>query len=232
MPSIARKHQLQGSLIYHIINRGNRRDDIFHYKEDYQYFIKLLSYYSTKFKAYIYHWVIMPNHYHILIEIQDPAGLSKMMAGLGRSYVYYYQKQYKLGGHIWQGRFKSQPIEKEKYLLSCARYIERNPVKAKIVEIAEEYKYSSAGYYVYDKTDGITNPDPSFESFGNDITERRLNYSNFLKIYDEKEGETLFKGDIDTPIGDIDFKSKLVYSQGRYLPRRKGRPRECVIFAS
>jgi len=171
MPSTARKHQLQGALIYHIMNRGNRRDDIFHRQKDYNYFIGLLANYSDRFEVLIYHWVIMPNHYHILIEIKESEKLSKMMAGIARSYVYYYQKNYNLGGHIWQGRFKSQPIEKEKYLLSCGRYIERNPIKAKIVKN-------------------------------------------------------------ESPIGSVEFKAKLVYEQGRYIPRREGKAPKAVVLSS
>ena len=231
MPSTARKHQLQGSLLYHIINRGNRREDVFHYAEDYQYFIKLLSCYSLRFEAFIYHWVLMPNHYHILLEIVDPAKLSKMMAGLARSYVYYYQKQYKLGGHIWQGRFKSQPIEKERYLLSCARYIERNPLRAKMVNSPEDYKYSSAKFYAHGKEDNLTKVDPSFESFGSSISERRSNYADFLKIHNVEE-DALFKENNETVLGGQKFKARLVYEGGRYLPRRKGRIHEQSVFVS
>jgi len=230
MPGRARKHQLQGYLIYHVINRGNRRDDIFHYPEDYKYFIRLLSDYSDKFETSIYHWVIMPNHYHILLEIEDPEKLSKMMAGLARSYVHYYQKNYKLGGHIWRGRFKSQPIEKEKYLLRCGRYIERNPVKAKMVGLAEDYEYSSAKFYVYGMPDNLTKDDPCFESFGDAITERRKNYADFLKVFDEEE-ESLFKND-ESPIGSTQFKAKLIYTKSRFMPRRKGKARKCSALCT
>jgi len=173
----------------------------------------------------------MPNHYHILLEIVDPANLSKMMAGLGRSYVYYYQKSYKLCGHIWQGRFKSQPIEKEKYLLSCARYIERNPLRAKMVSSSEKYEYSSAKFYVYGKEGNLTKIDPCFESFGSNISECRSNYADFLKIYKEEE-ELLFKENNEPVLGSREFKARLVYKKGRYLPRRKGRVPEYAGFVS
>ena len=224
MPGTARKRQLQGSLIYHVINRGNRRDDIFHYPEDYRYFIKLLSSYSDKFEVLIYHWVIMPNHYHILLEIENPEKLSKMMAGVARSYVYYYQRNYRRGGHIWQGRFKSQPVEKEKYLLRCGRYIERNPVEAKMVKLAQGYEYSSAKFYVYGIPDNLTTEDPCFESFGDNIIERKKNYAEFLKMFDE-EDEGLFKNG-ETPVGNAQFKARLIYAESRFLPRRKGAARE------
>ena len=230
MPGTARRHQLQGSLIYHIINRGNRRDDVFHTPRDYEYFINLLSDYSNRFEALLYHWVIMPNHYHLLLEIKEPEKLSKMMAGLARSYVHYYQKNYNLGGHIWQGRFKSQPIEKEKYLLSCGRYIERNPVKAKIVNLSEQYEYSSAKFYCKGAFDNLTSEDPYFESFGKDLPQRRKNYSGYLKTYEEQE-ELMFKEN-ESPIGSADFKARLLYEQGRYISRRKGRTPEVAALNS
>ncbi len=230
MPGSARRHQLQGSLVYHVINRGNRRDDVFHYAEDYKYFIKLLSDYSDRFEASIYHWVIMPNHYHIVLEIANPENLSKMMAGLARSYVHYYQKNYKVGGHIWQGRFKSQPIEKEKYLMRCGRYIERNPVEAKMVRLAEDYEYSSARFYIYGISDGLTKNDPCFESFGVDTAKRRKNYSEFLKTFD-KEERVLFKNS-ELPVGGAQFKARLIYAESRFMPRRKGKARECVTLSA
>lgn len=226
MPGAARKHQLQSSLIYHIINRGNRRDDVFHYPEDYEYFIKLLADYCTKFDALIYHWVLMPNHYHILLEIKNPEHLSRMMAGLGRAYVYYYQRNYNLGGHIWQGRFKSQPIEKEPYLLACGRYIERNPLEAKMVNSAEEYEYSSAKFYVNGAPDHLTKEDPYFESFGQDVSQRRKNYAEFLKEFNEEE-KVLFENEL--PLGNGQFKAKLFYAEGRYMPRRKGKASRVVL---
>jgi len=172
----------------------------------------------------------MPNHYHLLLEIPDPENLSTMMAGFARSYVHYYQKEYSVGGHIWQGRFKSQPVEKETYLLTCARYIERNPVKAKMVKTAEEYKYSSAKYYIFGKSDGITTEDPCFETFGLNISERRKNYAEFLTSFDEEE-LALF-GEKQYPIGSPLFKTKLIYTQGRYMPRRRGNIPISVAFDS
>ncbi|MFH1504212.1 MAG: transposase [Candidatus Omnitrophota bacterium] len=134
MPSAGRTHQLSQSLLYHVFNRGQNRDKIFHDNEDYNYFIKLLSNCCKAKELKIYHWVIMSNHYHIVLELDEPKMISSAMAGIARSYVYYYHRKYKSAGHLWQGRFKSQPIQKELYLLGCGRYIERNPVKAGMVE--------------------------------------------------------------------------------------------------
>lgn len=89
----------------------------------------------------------MSNHYHLLLELDDPCLLSGFMAGFNRAYTHYYHKVNKSSGLLWQGRFKSQPVQKENYMLVCGRYIERNPVVANIVSEAVDYTYSSAKFY-------------------------------------------------------------------------------------
>ena len=224
MPYVARTHQLGHSLLYHIYNRANGRNEIFHDPADYQYFLNLLSNYSKNRDFNIYHWVLMPNHYHILLEIDEPERLSSIMAGIARSYVYYYHFKYKSAGHLWQGRFKSQPIEKELYLLSCGRYIERNPVKANMVNFAEEYPYSSARFYIFGKQDNITAEDPLVESFGIQIDERRKAYKEFLETFDSEEDQ-IFKN-LESPQGSKEFLKRLIKEKGLFLPRRQGRVRK------
>lgn len=224
MPYIARTHQLKQSLLYHIYNRGNAREQIFYDTEDYRYFIVLIAKYSIAYDIQVYHWVIMPNHYHMIIEIKEPEKISSIMAGIGRSYVHYYHKKYKSSGHLWEGRFKSQPIQKEMYLLTCGRYIERNPVKAGLVKIAEEYRYSSACYYVHGKDDSITIEDPIFSTFGKEVIDRRGGYKRFLETFDSEE-ERLFEN-LEEPQGSKEFVNRLVKEKGLFLPMRQGRPRK------
>jgi putative transposase len=227
MPSIARMHQLSGSLLYHIYNRGNARSTVFHDGEDYFYFIELLSRYAKKHSFLVYHWVLMPNHFHVLLEMEEPERISSIMSGLARSYVYYYHRKYQSTGHLWQGRFRSQPVEKESYLLACGRYIERNPVKAKMVTSAEDFPYSSACFYVLGKEDNLTSEDPLFSSFGNEVNSRRNRYKLFLESFDVKE-ESFFEK-VEHPRGSQQFLTKLTKEKGLYLPRRQGRPRKELI---
>jgi putative transposase len=221
MPSIARTHQLKQSLLYHVYNRGNARNQIFHDKEDYLSFINLISSYSEKHGFLIYHWALMPNHYHLLLEIEKPERLSSIMSGLARSYVYRHHGKYQSCGHLWQGRFQSQPIQKELYLLICGRYIERNPVNANLVTYAEDYPYSSASYYVRGMRNNLTTEDPLFVTFANEITQRRKEYKHFLETFDSEQ-ENLFEN-LKHPQGSKEFISKLVNDKGLYLPRRRGR---------
>ena len=220
MPSYARRHQLGRTLIYHIFNRSNARLEIFHSEQDYRHCIKLIREYSDSFSAKVYHWVLMPNHYHLLLEIDIPEELSAMMAGLNRAYTHYYHATYHSAGFLWQGRFKSQPVEKESYLIACGRYIERNPVRAGIVSEAAEYSYSSARFYCKGEPDGITIEDPTFCEFGKDDIKRRSWYIEFLRDFNSEEEK--FFGNFEHPLGSQEFIHRLLKINGRYVPRRKG----------
>jgi len=228
MPSYSRKHQLSGSLIYHVFSRSNARIGIFNNEKDSQYFIKLINEYSFKFNFKVYHWVIMPNHYHLLLELEDPGKISKFMAGLSRAYTHYYHRAYFTSGFLWQGRFKLQPVQKERYLIACGRYIERNPVAASIVLQAQDYSYSSARFYCSGYKDGITVEDPVFVEFGKEIKLRQLAYTEFLRNFDNEE-EKSFEN-LEIPQGDKEFVRRLIKERGHYLPRRRGRLAERIVM--
>ena len=216
MPYTARTHQLNLSLLYHIFNRGHNRGMIFHDDEDYQFFIHLLADYATIGKLSIYHWVLMPNHYHVVLELDEPTKISSLMAGIGRSYACYHHRKYHSAGTLWQGRFKSQPIQKELYLNACGRYIERNPVKAGVVGMAWDYLYSSAAYYALGKQDCLTVQSPLFDDFGETIESRRQKYQEFLLAFDSDK-DTLFEN-VEFPRGSAEFKKRLLKENGRYSP--------------
>lgn len=221
MPYYARRHQLEGNLLYHVLNRANARNKIFHDSADYDYFLAIVLKYSKQKRMSIYHYCIMPNHYHLLLEIKEPEALSSAMAGINRSYSVYYHKRFKTSGYLWQGRFKSKPIQKDKHMLACGRYIERNPVVCGIVSRAEDYPHSSAKYYIKGIRDILLSEDPLYQSFGKNPEERRVRYSQFLLDFDKEEEEGY--NNFDVPAGDAAFVSRLYRKQGRYLPRRQGR---------
>jgi len=221
MPSCARKHQLQHSLIYHIYSRSCNRQSIFKQKDDFRYFISLLQDYCQRFEVSLYHWVIMSNHYHLVIELNTPEIISKMMAGLHKTYSNYHHKVYGTVGFLWQGRFKLQPIQKELYLIACGRYVERNPVRAGMVKVAYDYEYSSAKYYCLGIPDNLTKTDPYFTDLGNDAKTRQQRYRGFLQNYDEQREE--YFSQLNLPCGNIEFIKRLVSKNGHLFPRRKGR---------
>jgi len=220
MPTRPRRHQLRNSLIYHAYNRSNNRVPIFIKDEDYQHFLTLLREYCARFILRMYHWVIMSNHFHILFEIKNPEEISPFMAGLERAYTHYHHSRYHESGLLWQGRFKLQPVQKERYLIACGRYIERNPVRARITQAAADYHWSSASYYCTGVNDNLTYADPTYVNFGPDAGLRQSSYRQFLQNFDT-EKEKMFRSCVN-PVGNRSFIGKLQLSRGRYVGRRKG----------
>lgn len=212
----ARKYQTKKSLIFHVINRGILKQDIFHDEDDFSCFKSLLKKYSLKESLKIYHWCIMSNHYHVVLEISDPERISKVVGGWQQVYALRYHKKYNTAGKLFQGRFKSQAIDDGRYLLACGRYVEQNPIRAGVCRNLDDWKWSSANFYIKNKTDGLTSQNPYF-NFSQD------------KSYDySEELESLFKSSADI-IGSKEFSSQLIKVEGRPAKRKRGRRPELII---
>lgn len=133
---------IDDGLIYHVIDRGNNRQDVFHKQDDFQAFLQALSDLKERKPFALYGYCLLNNHFHLLIRPQD-ASISRIMQSLLVSHTQRYHKHYRSGGHVWQGRFKSPVIQNDEHLLTVLRYIEANPLRAKIVDRAEDYPWSS-----------------------------------------------------------------------------------------
>lgn len=141
MPRIPRGDSANG--IYHIINRGNMRMQVFNDAEDYEYFLELLHNSAKRYKVAIHAYCLMPNHFHLLLSPEREGSLSRMMQWLMTSHVRYYHRKNKTSGHVWQGRYKSFMVEKDSYYIGVMRYIEANALRAGLVEKAEDWIYGS-----------------------------------------------------------------------------------------
>ena len=132
---------------YHIINRGVEQRVVFKEPADYEHFEALMCSYLQSFGITLHNYCLMPNHYHLLIEITRE-NLSRFMRQLNMNYAIYFNKKYKRTGHLWQGRFKSWYVTDEAYLYTLMRYIEQNPLKAGMVKDLQAYPYSSYRYFL------------------------------------------------------------------------------------
>ena len=131
---------------YHVITRGNQRQNIFKEEEDFEKYLAILRRYKVRYGFNLYAYVLMSNHVHILIETGS-VGLSKIFQGINQSYTLYFNKKYHLSGHLFQGRYKAILCDKDAYLLSLLKYIHLNPVRARMVKDAGDYRWSSHGLY-------------------------------------------------------------------------------------
>lgn len=128
---------------YHLIARGNQKQRVFLDEEDFKEYLERLRQYKRKFNFKLYAYCLMPNHIHMVGQIEVAKNLSKFMQGITLSYSLYFNDKYSGVGHLWQGRFKNKIIAKDRYLVDCINYIELNPVRAKIASVPREYCWSS-----------------------------------------------------------------------------------------
>lgn len=140
---------------YHILNRGNQKQDIFIEDEDYAKYLELLKHYKRKFWYRVFCYCLMPNHIHILIQPRETSELPLIMQGLSQTYTIWFNEKYKKVGHLWQGRFKNMVINRDDYFIECISYIEANPVRAKIVSSPADYLWSSYKSRVFGINDGV-----------------------------------------------------------------------------
>ncbi len=141
MPRTARASV--GGTCYHVINRGNRRARVFHHPSDYQAFVDLMARSSAKVPMRVLGYCLMPNHFHFILYPFGDGDLSRWMQRLMTAHVRRYHKKYGTDGRIWQGRFKAFPIEQDRHLLTVLRYVERNPLRARLSNTAESWPWSS-----------------------------------------------------------------------------------------
>lgn len=147
---------------YHIITRGNQKQQIFLDKADFMVCISALRRYKKRYEILLYGFCLMPNHIHIIGEPKQPQSLSRFMHGFLRSYTAHFNHRYEKVGHLWQDRFKSRVITRDRYLLDCINYIEQNPVRAGLVKTALDYQWSSYRERVLDNNNNGTLLDPLY----------------------------------------------------------------------
>ncbi|HZU38672.1 MAG TPA: transposase [Gemmataceae bacterium] len=227
MPRVPRQAQQATGCYYHVMNRGHNREVVFACDEDYRYFLDLVDRYRQRFPWRLYHDCLMGNHFHLLVRCEDPKALSACLAGLLLSYVHYAHRRYGFVGHLWQGRFKSPVVAAEQYFLSCARYIERNPVVAGIVALPWEYRWSSAPAYALGKADPLLSYNVWYRELGGDDAQRQQRWREFL-LGDDPREEEVRRGDWTT--GDDAFRRR-VQRQASRPARRRGRPRKGPVRA-
>ena len=145
----------------HVIVRGNNREPIFYAEEDYRFYLEKLQQACEKHQCDLHAYVLMTNHVHLLITPHTEDGISKSLQMLGRYYVQYFNHTYQRTGTLWEGRYKATLIDSERYLLTCYRYIELNPVRAEgMVDHPSEYPWSSYRYNVVGESDPLVVPHP------------------------------------------------------------------------
>ncbi len=166
--------------IYHVMLRGNERKNLFFDDEDRLRFLETLSIKKKEVGFILYAYCLMDNHVHLLIrEGNETLGLT--MKRINVSFANYFNQKYHRIGHLFQDRFKSEPIKDERHLLAVLRYIHQNPVKAGMVNHAGRYNWSSYCEYVGTRTNSNVDTDFILSIFAKDQREARLLFAQFME---------------------------------------------------
>lgn len=193
MPRLARF--IPENSYFHILSRGNNRQDVFLEDKDFNVFLSFLKECLKRFSWKLYHYVLMTNHYHLILYNQIPKNLSEGVKLLNLKYVQYFRKKYGGVGHLWQDRFKSFIIEDGKYILECGRYIELNPVRAGIVNKPEDYRWSSCHYYFTGIQSDLVSPSPEYLGLSDRRENREKLYIQFIsdRVKEKRNLERYFR---------------------------------------
>ncbi len=180
MPRVARQASAAG--YYHVVARGHNRQAIFRDSQDYQQYLIYLSRFKEAPSCRCYHFCLMPNHLHLLLGMDSVRSLTGMMRRVQQAYQFHWRRRYDLVGNLWQGRFKSIPVDQDEYLLEASRYIERNPVRAKLCVLPEDYPWSSAHLYLKERSKGcgLLDLSPAYLMLGSSEEKRRQRYREHI----------------------------------------------------
>ena len=221
MPRLART--VCARVPHHITQRGNRREDVFFTNDDRTTYLQWLREYAEKYAVDILAYCLMTNHIHLVAVPASEDGLQQLLKPLHMRYAQRINRARNWTGHFWQGRFFSSALDEE-YLWAAVRYVERNPVRAKMVRKAENYRWSSAGAHCGLRQDPVLTQKPSwrrqFEGIGN--------WSAWLAEGDEPQRLEVLRRNVEQglPCGSPIFIRKLEKIAGHALQYRpRGRPK-------
>ena len=212
---------------HHVIQRGNNRQAIFKTTADYQYLLNLLEESAKKFGVDVHAYVLMTNHFHLLATPQTDTGLPLMMQAVGRSYVRYFNNLQVRTGSLWEGRYRSTLIQTDRYLLACMAYIDLNPVRAGMVAVAADYPWSSHGFYVGTRSDGMVTPHALFWDLANTPFGREAAYAELVQagVTADQQAALTKSALAGWALGGVDFVEDLQKKTERRVNKVKaGRP--------
>ena len=208
---------------HHVTQRGNRREQTFFEDGDYGLYLDLLADAARRAQVEVWSYCLMPNHVHIIAVPQDEDGLRRTFRYVHRHYTGYINARLRVTGHLWQGRFSSVAMD-ESHLMSALRYVALNPVRARLVARAGDWRWSSTGALLRGADDQVVKVAPALDRVG-----------DFGAFLDEAFDEALTYAplrkaeSIGRPVGAKDWLAAMEARTGRTLAPQKRGPKPLVI---
>jgi len=211
----------------HVIQRRNNRQAIFFDDDDHARYCDWLAEAAAEYGCVVHAYVLMTNHVHLLATPRQADSLPRVMQSLGRRYVRHVNRLYRRTGTLWEGRYRAAPIDSERYFLSCCRYIELNPVRARMVRHPREHRWSSYRAHAQGAADALAAAHDLYDRLGRTPAERQIGYRALFR-------DALDAGFIEAlraatnggwALGDARFQREIADALGRRVaPLPRGRP--------
>jgi putative transposase len=211
----------------HVIQRGNNREPTFTSERDFAFYLDCLRRASAEHGLAIHAYVLMTNHVHLLATPEHENSLPKTLQSVGRRYVQYFNYAHRRSGTLWEGRYRATLVEAERYLLTCMRYIEMNPVRAAMVEHPADYPWSSYGANAQGHPDPLVTRHELYRRLDRSDEQRQSAYRQLFRAQ-------IPKGDLEAirqsthkawVLGNDRFRAKIERLSGRRAsPLPRGRP--------
>lgn len=205
----------------HLVQRGNNRSPCFFTDEDYDFYLDCLGEAARHFGCHLHAYVLMTNHVHLLLTPDASFSVAHMMQSIGRRYVRHVNCSYRRSGTLWEGRYKSAPIDSAHYFLACCRYLDLNPVRANIVKHPKHYRWSSYRAYAEGIDNGVISPHPLYLQLSVSPEGRRAAYrALFTPTTDEVELDAI-RASIGrgTALGNAQFRHEIESNLKRRVTR-------------
>jgi putative transposase len=211
----------------HVIQRGNNKVAVFCDSLDQGVFTRHLYEAMHEHRCRIHAYVFMTNHVHLLVTPAASDGISRMMQTVGRRYVRYFNTRHRRTGTLWEGRYRATLIDSDRYLLTCYRYIEENPVRARIVADPVEYRWSSHAANAFGALDALVSPHERYLALSTDLNARLQAYRELFRRGIEANTLTMIRQAVNRQwaLGSDDFRTRVsAMLNRRAAPLRPGRP--------
>jgi putative transposase len=211
----------------HVVQRGHNRAPCFFDDAGRRLYLGLMTQFAAKHDCAVHAYVLMTNHVHLLVTPQKPFALSRLMKDMNQRYVQHVNRKDSRTGSLWQGRYWCSFVDSGRYLLSCYRYIESNPVRAGIAGRAADYPWSSHATHALGRLSPLITLHDAYRGLGHDDAARRKAYAGLFQPADDPRELAFIRKRLGSglPYGGASF---LEHLQSQGVPtemRRVGRPK-------
>jgi putative transposase len=210
----------------HIVQRGHNRQDCFLHESDYLVYLANLRDLLAKTRCALHAYCLMTNHVHLLLTPSTLDGCARLMRNLGQRYVQYFNRRHERSGTLWEGRFHSCLVDSARYVVACYRYVERNPVRAGMVEAAGDYPWSSCRGNSGRDSNKLLTEHAEYVALATDNNLRHVAYQTLLAEADEAEFLAAIRDATNGGFGLVgeQLKASLPADQQRRLARQSPGP--------